>query len=253
MTTVITHHNRDEIILLYQIKKSTTMFTNNISQALTGAQKTAMQAAVTTLTGIFTWFLNLTAADRKKILKLGEKSEQFVRAVLDALENNPSAAGTLDLVEFRKDLTLWDDLRQFSMLLTPFYEGLQDSIMLLGNELMSQANSGYGFIKEAAKTNAALTTVASDLGKRYEKGGRGLANAFTLGPGGTNTLNGIVPLRQIKILVGSSVTIYKGANAVGTSKVVGIGTPIKVPAGWTTLTAVNNDATNPCVFTIMQS
>src|SRR4051812_38886679 len=108
------------------------MLVNNISQTLTAAQKTDAATAVNDLKLIFTWFLNLNPDDRKGIVKMGEKSEAYVRDVLQTLKANPSAAGTLDLVEFEKDLTLFDDLRAFAALLTPFYEGLNDTMMLLG-------------------------------------------------------------------------------------------------------------------------
>jgi hypothetical protein len=229
------------------------MFLNKISQSLSPIQKTAAQGAISTLASIFVWFLNLTAEDRQKILKLGEKSEQFVRAVLDALEANPAVAGTqLDLVEFRKDLTLWDDLRQFAMLLTPFYEGLKDTIMLLGNELMQQANMGYGLIQQAAKGNTALTEIADQLGQHYLKGSRSIANAFIVAPNGTMTLNGIEGGRQFKLLSGNPVTVYKGDAAAGKNKVVGVGQPVVLGEGWTTITVKSNDPVNPCVFMVAQ-
>jgi hypothetical protein len=228
------------------------MFTNVISQALTPAQKAAATTAVNDLKAIFVWFLNLTPEDRRKIIKMGDKSEAFVRGVLEALQLHPTVAGSLDLTEFEKDLTLWDDLREFATLLTPFYEGLQDTIILLGSELMQQANSGYALIKEAAKTNQALTQVAQDLGQRYAKAGVIEPNAFTLAPSGNITLNGIVPGRQFKLLSGGPVTVYKGTVAGGESKVVGIGNPINVPTGWSTITAVSSHPTSPSVFLVAQ-
>jgi hypothetical protein len=228
------------------------MFTNVISQTLTALQKAAAAQAITDLNLIFTWFLNLTPEDRKKILKMGDKSESFVRGVLQALQLHPTVAGSLDVAEFEKDLTLWDDLREFATLLTPFYEGLQDTIILLGSELMRQANAGYALIKEAAKTNQALSQIAADLGQRYQKAGPIDPSAFTLPPNGQLTLNGLVAGRQFKIVSGGPVTLYKGNVAGGLeSKTVGLNTPIKLQSGWNISTAVNMVNT-PTIFTVIQ-
>jgi hypothetical protein len=218
------------------------MFVNAISQSLTPVQKAAAATAVSDLKLIFTWFLNLNPDDRKSIVKMGDKSEAFVRKVLQVLKANPSVAGTLDLTEFEKDLVLFDDLREFAALLTPFYEGLNDTMLLLGSELIQQANTGYANIKEAAKTNSALTAAADELGARYAKSSRGVVNVFSFGPNETRTLNGIVPDRQFKALVGGPFAVYKGPNAVGKNILVAPGQPFQIPFGWTTITVVNMSA-----------
>ena len=228
------------------------MFTNNISQSLSPAQKTSINTAMTSLTGIFTWFMNLTPADRKKILKMGPKSESFVRGVLQALQAFPAVAGSLDLAEFEKDMTLWDDLVAFNAQLTVFYEGLQDTMVLLGNELMQQANAGYGNIKESAKTNVALSTIAADLAERYKKAEVLEPTAFTLAPSANRTLNGIVVGRQFKVLSGGPVTVYKGAFANGENKIAGVGNTFKIAAGWSTITVVSSNGADPTVFLVAQ-
>jgi hypothetical protein len=228
------------------------MFVNAISQALTPAQKAAAATAVNDLKLIFTWFMNLTPEDRKMIVKMGDKSEAFVRKVLEVLQANPAAAGTLDLTEFAKDLTLYDDLREFAALLTPFYEGLQDTIVLLGSELVQQANIGYANIKEAAKTNAALSTDLAELAQRYERGSRAVPNVFSFAANETRTLNGIVPERQMKVLIGGPFTIYKGSSAAGESRTASTTNPLQIPSGWRTVTVVNLAAT-PSVFSVIQS
>jgi hypothetical protein len=228
------------------------MFTNNISQSLTALQQTSISTAMTSLNGIFTWFMNLTPADRKKILKMGPKSESFVRGVLQALQQFPAVAGSLDLTEFEKDMTLWDDLVAFNAQLTVFYEGLQDTMIVLGNELMQQGNAGYANIKEAAKTNVALSTIATDLGERYKKAEVLEPTAFTLAPSASRTLNGIVVGRQFKVISGGPVTVYKGAFANGENKLAGLGNSFKIAAGWTTITVVSTNGTDPTVFLVAQ-
>jgi hypothetical protein len=228
------------------------MFTNNVSQTLSPLQKTSIQTAMTSLTGIFSWFMNLTPADRKKLVKMGPKSESFVRGVLQALQQFPAVAGPLDLTEFEKDMTLWDDLVAFSAQLTAFFEGLQDTMFVLASELMQQGNAGYGLIKEAAKTNQSLTQIAADLGERYKKAEVLEPTAFTLAASASRTLNGVVVGRQFKVITGGPVTVYKGAFANGENKIAGVGNSFKISAGWSTITIVSSDPVNPTIFLVAQ-
>jgi hypothetical protein len=230
------------------------MFTNTISQALTALQKTDISTKINDIKLILVWLFNLTPEDRKKIIKMGDKSVSYVRGVLAALKANPAVVpSTFDVTEFEKDMTLYDDLLAILMLLRPLFEGLEDTLVLVGSELIQQANAGYAILKEAAKTNSALTQTVQDLGERYSKAGIIEPTAFVLAPAGNKVLNGVIPGRQFKLVSGGPVTFYRGPVAGGNeSKVVGMGNPAKVPTGWTTITIVNNDSANPSVVLVAQ-
>jgi hypothetical protein len=174
--------------------------------------------------------------------------------VLAALQANPTIVpATFDVTEYSKDMTLYSDLLEILNYLRPLFEGIDDTMLALSNELMRQANSGYTLVKEAAKTNSALESTASDLGERFKQAGRQEPTVFTLAPGGNITLNGIVPARQFKNMSASAtVSVYKGPNAGGTRKVVGASSSIKIPSGWTTITVVDDDATSAAVFQVIQ-
>jgi len=226
---------------------------SNISAALTALQKTDVQTKINDIKLILVFLINLTPAERKKLLKMGDKSVAYVQEVVAALQANPAVVpASFDLSEFKKDLTLYSDLLEILNYLRPLFEGIDDTMLALSNELMRQANSGYGFVKEAAKTNSALESTARDLGERFKQAGRQEPTVFTLAPGGNITLNGIVPNRLFKNISSATVSIYQGANVGGTKKVVGGNSSIKIPGGWTTITVVDDDAATAAVFQVIQ-
>jgi hypothetical protein len=157
------------------------------------------------------------------------------------------------VTEFDKDIVLWDDLTAIILLLRPLFEGIEDTLVLLGSELIQQANAGYAILKEAAKTNSALSDTVSELGERYKKAGIVEPTAFVLAPSASKVLNGVVPGRLFKLVSGGPVTFYKGAVAgVNENKIVNLGNPVKISKGWTTITMVNNDSANPSVVLVAQ-
>lgn len=227
---------------------------SNISSALTALQKSDIQAKVNDIKLILTFLINLTPAERKKLLKMGDKSVSFVQETLAALKANPTVVpASFDVTEFEKDLTLYKDLIDILGFLRPLFEGIDDTVLALSNELMRQGVAGYKLIVEAAKTNSALDGIAASLGERFKKAGKVQPTVFTLLPQSKVTLNGIVPERIFKTLSTATVSVYKGAISGGAErKVVGGNSSVKIPGGWTTITVVNDDAAATGIFQVIQ-
>jgi hypothetical protein len=226
---------------------------SNISSALSAAQKTDLQLKVNDMLAILVFLINLTPDERKKLLKMGDKSVSFVRETLIALQGNPTVVPPgFDITEYQKDLALFDDLVTILSYLRPLFEGIEDTQLALSNELMRQGIRGYKLIVEAAKTNSALDTVARDLGERFKIAGRQQPTVFSLLPQGQITLNGIVPNRLFKTLSAATVSVYKGTAAAGTKKVIGGNSAVKLPSGWTTITVVDDDNAIPAIFQVIQ-
>lgn len=184
---------------------------------------------------------------------MGNKSVAFVKGVLTAMKTNPSIVPAAFLFnEFEKDYQLYLDLQFVLSLLRPLVEGIEDTMLAVGNELMRQGISGYKIIAGAAKTNSALDSIASELGYRFKRGRRAKPEVFTLQPRQTLTLNGIVPRRLLRTLNDSALTLYRGESATGKSKLVGGKSQIVIPVGWTHITVFNNHQTDLAIFSAIQ-
>ena len=216
------------------------MFSNNVSQQITAAQKTAATNSINDLKLLFAWLLNLTPEDRKKILKMGNKSVAFVRKVLAALKANPQVVpASFSVIEFEKDLNLYDDMLAILMLLRPLFEGFGDTLLLLGSELMKQGNAGFAILKEGAKTNSALSETVKDIGRRYQWATRIQPTVYTIQGKQQLTLNGVVPLRQMKVLSGGPFKVFKGAMPDGDGLLLALDQPLKLPRNYTKITMVH--------------
>jgi hypothetical protein len=226
---------------------------NRISAALSSADKATIKANIDAIKAITAFFLNLTPKDRQKLFKMGNKSEGFVQSTLAAMKNNPAAVpSTFNVSEFEKDYQLYRDLVVMWMELSPLMEGLEDTMLFLGSELMLQARFGYKFIRQGARGNMALDTVAGEIGARFKRSGRKSPVGYSLNPKEQMTLTGVVPKRLFKTLSTASVTLYRGEVVSGKGKIVQPSSKFFIPSGWTTITVVNNDATKVAMFSLMQ-
>src|SRR3954470_16457997 len=134
------------------------MLENNISASLTATDKNDIKAHIDGIKSICTFLKNLTPKERQKLFKMGMKSGGFVSGVLKVMKANPGAVPTaFPMSEFEKDYQLYLDLQFVLSHLGPLAEGIEDTLLLLGSELMQQGVAGYKIIKQAARTNSPLT------------------------------------------------------------------------------------------------
>ena len=93
-----------------------------------------------------------------------------MRACVDAATNNPDIlARKFSVEEFRKDLALFDGLSPLDDLQEQLFQLIRDTILMIGKDLMEQANEVYGDVKKEAKKNNSLKPLADSLGEFYKK------------------------------------------------------------------------------------
>jgi hypothetical protein len=226
---------------------------NYITSSLTSANKNDIKAHIDGVKFICSFLINLTPRDRQKIYKMGNKSVAFVSGVLKALQANPSAVpSAFALSEFEKDYQLYLDLQFVLSHLRPLVEGIEDTLLLLGSELMKQGVSGYKIMRQAARTNSALDATSKELGARFRHATKLKPAVHSVGPSQSLTLHGIVPNRLFKTLNQSAVIVYRGENTTGPNKIVSGNSKISIPKGWNVVTVVNNDASSQAIFSLIQ-
>jgi hypothetical protein len=225
---------------------------NFISASLTSTDKTNIHSNIAAIKAILTFMKNLTPKDRQKLFKMGHKSEGFVQGVLTVLKNQPAAApSSFDVNEFDKDYKLYCDLRELWMDLISLTEGLEDTLLLLGSELMGQGTMGYKYIKQAAKGTMALDSTAAGLSGRFKQGKKLRPVAYTLMANEKVTLKGVVPKRLFKVLNQTAVLLYRGEAVTGEGRAAGHDTKFIIPSGWTTIT-IENKSDSMAFFSVLQ-
>jgi hypothetical protein len=226
---------------------------SNISSSLTAANKTDIQTKIDSVKLVLLFLINLTPAERKQFLKMGDKSVAFVQKALQAAQANPTVIpATFNVPEFQKDITLFNDLSEILNFLRPLTEGIDDTMLALGNENMRQGIAVYKLIKEASKTNSALSTTAADLGERFKIAGKEAPSVTSVAPLGNATLAGVVPQRLFKNLGNGTLDFFKGNSASGEKKTVGGKSSVKIPFGWTVITVSNPDSAQVGICSVIQ-
>lgn len=119
----------------------------------------------------------LREEDRRTLLKMGVASKPFVERTLDFMHSNP---------EFISPLINTEEMRanfDFIQTLTPIFReckqitrNIDDTLMLLGSDVMTSANTFYGSVKHAKRMRIPnATPIFEELQQRYlQKPNKGL-------------------------------------------------------------------------------
>ncbi|MDE2201245.1 MAG: hypothetical protein KGJ38_00830 [Burkholderiaceae bacterium] len=125
---------------------------NLISYQLTPADLAAVDGALKTLEDRLASLIDLTPAQRRTLVKMGNKSEAFARQAVEVLNHNPYLLpGNFDLAELRRDLAGFDQLRSRLVRVASLYQRMSDSQLALGSDVMSGAMEGYALLKLAGQ------------------------------------------------------------------------------------------------------
>lgn len=143
----------------------------NISAELTAAQITAITGAINTIKTNLPFLLNLSKEERSRLSKMGPNGYSYVTKAIDYANGNASALpAVLNVVEAKKDLKLYNDMRPLAQAVAQLIESMDDTMMALGVEAKDFSDTFYGVVQGLAKANVpGMDTIADDLGVFYEK------------------------------------------------------------------------------------
>ena len=146
---------------------------NMINLTLTDAQLEAVDQALTDLEAQLVDLIAMSAEQRRKLARMGDKSEAFCRQTLSVLSQNPQVVPpSLKLAEAQADLVALDKLRPRLQRLQRLAERGADSETALGGDVMRCALDGYALLKVAGR-NQGLEGLRKELGTRFAKAARG--------------------------------------------------------------------------------
>jgi hypothetical protein len=143
---------------------SLTLSEQQLSQALQGLD--ALEQALGSL-------VSLKVEDRRRLNKMGQKSEVFCRQALKVLGQNPQIVpASLDLAGAQADLLALDQLGPLLDRLQQLAERGRDTEMALGSDVMDVALEGYALLKVSGRQQG-LDGLRRELGTRWAKARRG--------------------------------------------------------------------------------
>lgn len=138
---------------------------NNLSFAITPAQKAAIKAAADAIRTNLPFLINLSLDERKTLRKIGSKRIGYVKDVLDGSKANPSSIpSAVNMTEFDKDVQGYADMSEVAALLRPLFEAIEDTTVAVGSEATRTADQCYKNLKANAKGNASVKNTVSKIG-----------------------------------------------------------------------------------------
>lgn len=118
--------------------------TNRVDAGFAEGGLEALLAALAAVEALIPQAVNLDAAKRRSLPKMGARTEAFVAKALEAGENNPQFVPQyVDLVRMRADVGYAAALRQVESRLGSILEKVSDTRLLAGSEAFSAARMLY--------------------------------------------------------------------------------------------------------------
>ena len=131
----------------------------------------AIDGTLATLEKLLEDFIELSAEQRRELLKLGPKSEVFCRETISVMERSPGALpADFDMDAVREDREALDQVRPILSRLRMLTSRANDTEMALGSDLYKAALEGYRFAR-ASGAGALLDELKAQANPRF-KGNR---------------------------------------------------------------------------------
>lgn len=126
------------------------MSQNRVSGVLPADVKDQIHALLDQAKALMPFLVALTPADRRSMLRLGDRSEAFVRRAQYMANRHPGILSRdFDLQEMNSDIELYFALRDVQQAVTHFTELLDDTVAAAGADAFSATLDVYGFAKLA--------------------------------------------------------------------------------------------------------
>lgn len=145
------------------------MAQNQYSVILTETTLNEAINAVLVVERVFEVLISLDKPTRRRLTKMGRKSEVFCRQTLRVLDQNPQIVPpSLDLAAANDDLDVLDRPRPVTERLRRLLERCTDTEIALGSDVMEAALEGHGLLKVAGR-NQGLEALRKELSQRFAK------------------------------------------------------------------------------------
>src|SRR5690349_4251156 len=143
--------------------------TNKINITLSAEQQAAGTAAVEALATAFPYLVSLTPTGRRKMLKMGERTEGFVRTALDAAAQFQNAMpASVDVAQLDRDLALREHLAQVELALGSILQKVQDTRRVAGSDLYSGALDIYQALRRHG-VDEGVDVAVNQLRQRFRR------------------------------------------------------------------------------------
>lgn len=141
----------------------------NITGSLSPADIQEIKAALQTVQKKLPFLVTLSVEERRKLVKMGDKSLAFVSNSVSAAQSNREILpASFDVEELVRDYQLATTLTELLISMRQLTEQVDDTLLAVGSEAMSGSLTVYDYVKTASKKTPGLKTLAEQLGERFK-------------------------------------------------------------------------------------
>lgn len=140
-----------------------------MAAALTPQDIQEIKVALQTVQKKLPFLITLSTQERRKLVKMGDKSLAFVNnSVTAAQSNREILPATFDVEELVRDYQLATTLTELLISMQQITEQVDDTLLAVGSEAMTGSLTVYDYVKTASKKTPGLKIVAEQLGERFK-------------------------------------------------------------------------------------
>lgn len=146
------------------------MFHSNISATLSAQDVADVKSSIAAIGKKMPFLITLTQKEKGSIIKLGPKSVDFASDAANAATSFPDILPpSFNGEEFQKDSALFATLNEIALELDALQEKVNDTLIAVGSEAMSEALEVYAYVQTAAPKKPGMKSVAEKLKARFKK------------------------------------------------------------------------------------
>ena len=159
------------------------MNTNTINATVSTSDQEAVTTATAAIKQKLPFLIDLTTTDRQSLVKLGDKSQAFVKKALDVAEQNPGVLPAAFAVnQMRQDVEMFAYLSSVQLALGQLCKQIDDTALRIGSQAYAAARTVYASATSSF-AGAALQTAAGELGRHFARKTRATASDAEPTPG----------------------------------------------------------------------
>lgn len=145
------------------------MIPNKVDAEVLKQDTAAVMAALETIRKKLPFLVALAPDERKRLSKLGRKSQTFTHQALDVATQHPELMpGCLDVAKAQRDIGLFVALNPILNAVSELQTQLKDTQMLAGSEAYAAARMAYSSAKTIGK-GMGMDDVVGNLSMRFEQ------------------------------------------------------------------------------------
>jgi hypothetical protein len=159
-----------------------------LAKELTQTQFTAesranVMNAIATIKENLPFLVDLTAEQRKGLLKMGDGSRGFVSKAQELVQQSSDfLPRSFDVEQMLRNAELWQEMKGMLLAMNQLQELMDDTYVALGSQAYSDALAVYQYAKAVSHTGTLEQSVV-EMGKRFVKKGEKKKGAEETGDG----------------------------------------------------------------------